>query len=286
MRERVAELEEELLAADALLKVKQRVDELEMEVKCKDALIAARVKREAEEDRQARERAVKNEKADPDAGTNLASKLGGNWVSVDVGCAAGGAPGPVSTRARVMPVTKSMTSPKSRVPSRAMSSLPIHRPLTGASRPPCSTRRSASVCSTLRHLPPETPHQRPSLVPPSLQLSNAPPPGLHTLPSARQPPASAMSGLATMDGVTQMNAGGFTRFHNKAGVIMTQKSIYGQSAGMGMVMHPPKPHRRVLQGPRVPRQMDMRILPLNGYEPMYKSTHESLLLVGDNKSHV
>jgi len=47
MRERVAELEEELRAADALLKVKQRVDELEMEVKCKDALIAARVKREA-----------------------------------------------------------------------------------------------------------------------------------------------------------------------------------------------------------------------------------------------
>merc|ERR1712216_1045810 len=66
-------------------------------------------------------------------------------------------------------------------------------------------------------------------------------------PYGRTPLASP---LASMDGALPLHAGAFTRNNNRAGVVWNQKSAYGQSAGMGMVMHPPKPHRRELRGPR------------------------------------
>ena len=96
---------------------------------------------------------------------------------------------------------------------------------------------------------------------------------------------SIASPLAPFGGVSPQLMGGFTRSQNNAGVVWNQKSALGQSAGMGMMMEPLRKSKRKAQL-AVPRDTEVRVIPLNEYGSAYSSTRPSLTHIGQPLSRV
>jgi len=280
LRDRVATLEEELRTLDQLQLVQQRVQELEMEVKCKDALVKARQKREAEDNATAMASVLAKET--PVKDTTLASQLGNDWVTIDVGKAAKtGQQQPVTTQRSVSSIgTATQRSSRGKVTRRAASTMPLATSIPEAE--PVGIPKNEAGVSLRPVMPPGTHltfftgHSAQSTRQRRLtQRSRAP-----TSCSASTLGTPLATPLARMDGPMSHCSAPFSRYHNKNGVVLDQASAYGQSAAMGMVMHPPKPTRKLKQGPRVPRVTEMRVLPLNEFDNMHQSNHAALSHVG------
>jgi len=301
------------------------VDDLEMEVKCKDALIAARHKRDAEEDAAVHARlAAAEEPLNSAPGGNLASKLGDNWVSVDTGIRLSGTAASqqsrsAASRASKLGKTSADAFDAECTPNTSQSARSI------ISTRQLSVRRRGDTRASQQAAP--VPDGVPNPVA-GLPLRPSVPPGHHltfftghsrggpaelTSRSISSSSSWARSGRATrrvlssrassvlghpcrgcnsrsptplpsplvpFKAVEPHFSAAFTRGCNKAGILWDQPGVNGQSAEMGMLMQPPPARRKLLKGPQIPRHTEVRVLPLNQFDPAYPSTHPSLSHVG------
>lgn len=249
LRNRIAELEDEVKLRDQLHRVRERVEELELEVKCKDALLAARARREKDEDQAALARVEAAEKPLTAAGENLTKKLGDGWVPL---------PLLPSSRQDGNPLGSSRSKRfTARGTSRAASVLSGSTCLHSVREDLESRASRASFSSTASWRTPTSHRAR--------------------IRSQSQTP------LVRMSGAPPLQHGGFTRFANVAGFVPDQKSCEGVTAGMGMCMNAPKRAPRHV-GPQMPRNTDMRVLPINEYDHAYDSRHAPSAQPGFRKS--